>query len=355
MKILRLSTFLDYGGLETRLANISYIHDSNEWVFVCLNRAGHAADIIKNNNKKIINLHAKPSIYSLSTFLKVYKCIQKENPDVIHTSGAEANFHGILAAKLLNVPRIIGEEIGIPKHRRKARFIFSKLYALTDFVIGNSDVVLEAVHKLEKVPLEKLIKIDNPIIFKDLSAYKKQEKSNARFDIIMISRLEPVKNIEAVIRVISKLLKDQIPVHLSMAGTGSHQEKLISEVQKHNLENSISFLGHVPDPYPHLIQADLFVLNSLTEGFSNALVEAMYSKTLSLSTATGAASDIIQDKENGFLIPPNDEVALLEKLKFIISLSKETRLSMAEKGQQNIMNNFSLEKHRKELMKCYNP
>src|SRR5690606_14567094 len=99
MKIIRLSTFLDFGGVETRLANISHFQDENEWLFVTLNREGKAAETIKANHKKLINLNAKPSIYSFTTFLKVYKTLKKEKPDVIHTSGAEANFHGILAAK----------------------------------------------------------------------------------------------------------------------------------------------------------------------------------------------------------------------------------------------------------------
>lgn len=94
MKILRLSTFLDFGGVETRLANISHVQDENEWVFVCLNREGKAAQIIKNNKKRVINLNTKPSIYSFKTFWKVFNILKMEKPDVIHTSGAEANFHG---------------------------------------------------------------------------------------------------------------------------------------------------------------------------------------------------------------------------------------------------------------------
>src|SRR5690606_29137773 len=158
-------------GVETRLANISHVQDENEWVFVCLNRTGKAAETINRNQKKLINLNVPPSIYSLKTFYTVYQTLKKEKPDVIHTSGAEANFHGILAAKLAGIPKIIGEEIGTPNHSKKAQFIFSIIYRFADFVIGNSQAVLDAVQKLDKVPKRKLKKIDNPIIFKDLRGY----------------------------------------------------------------------------------------------------------------------------------------------------------------------------------------
>ena len=189
MKILRLSTFLDFGGVETRLTNVSHVDDDNEWIFVCLNREGKAAQKIKANNKRVICLNVKPSIYSISTIKHVYKVIKKEKPDVVHTSGAEANFHGVLAAKLAGVPIVIAEEIGIPSHSKKAQFIFSKVYKFANFIIGNSSLVLDAVHLLDKVPYNKLIKIDNPIIFRDLEWSTKQSDSKV-FKIITISRLE---------------------------------------------------------------------------------------------------------------------------------------------------------------------
>lgn len=354
MKILRLSTFLDFGGVETRLANVSHVQDDNEWVFVCLHREGKAADLIRASKKKVINLHAKPSIYSFFTLLRVYKMLKKEKPDVIHTSGAEANFHGILAGKFAGIPVIIGEEIGIPSHSKKAQFIFSRVYALADYVIGNSQAVLDVVHQVDKVPQRKLVKIANPILFRDLSACPKESNSEDRFRMLMISRLETVKNIEGVIRVIERLCKDGIAVHLTIAGIGSAEKELKELVTDLKLKNTVSFTGFIKDPYPFLAKADLYILNSFSEGFSNSLVEAMFSKTPSLSTAVGAAPEIITDNENGFLVWPNDDGALYLKLKQIISLSKEKRDEIAKKGHEMIVKNFSLENHIEALMKIYN-
>lgn len=353
MKIIRLSTFLDFGGVETRLANISHVQDENEWVFVCLNREGKAAQIIKNNKKRVINLNTKPSIYSFKTFWKVFNILKMEKPDVIHTSGAEANFHGILAAKLAGVSRIIGEEIGTPNHSKKAQFIFSFVYRFTDFVVGNSQAVLDVVHQLDKVPMRKLIKIDNPILFKNLNTYSRNIFSE-EFRMLMISRLEPVKNIEGVIHALNKIKKNtNFNVKLSIAGSGQSEAGLKQKVKDLGLENEVEFLGFINAPYPYLVNADLYILNSHSEGFSNSLVEAMYSKTPSLSTAVGAAPEIIEDGVNGFLTPANDEEALYQKLKSILGMSKERLSEIGLSGQEKIVQNFSLENHVKELMKIY--
>lgn len=353
MKIIRLSTFLDFGGVETRLATISHIQDENEWVYVFMNREGKAAKIIRKNHKKLINLKGKPSIYSFGTFWSIYQTIKKEKPDVLHTSGAEANFHGILAAKLAGVSRIIGEEIGTPNHSKKAQLIFSFVYRFADFVIGNSQAVLDVVHQLDKVPKRKLVQIDNPILFKDLSAYVRNKPSD-EFQMLMISRLEPVKNIEGMINVLKQLKnKTDLNLRLIIAGSGQSKSALKKQVKDLDLEDHVTFLGFINDPYPYLVNADLYILNSHSEGFSNSLVEAMYSKTPSLSTAVGAAPEIIADSINGFLTPANDEEALYEKIKAIITLPKEKLQEIGMAAHERIVNNFSLENHVNALMKIY--
>lgn len=353
MKILRLSTFLDFGGVETRLTNVSHVNDDNEWVFVCLNKAGKAADKIKANNKRVICLNANPSIYNISTLRKVFSIIKKEKPDVIHTSGAEANFHGVIAAKLAGVPMIIAEEIGIPNHSKKAQFIFSQVYKFANFIVGNSILVLDAVHKLDKVPRKKLVKIDNPLVFHDLD-WSIHKSNNEVFKIVMISRLEPVKNIEGVIGVLSRLIKENIRVELTIAGSGVLENSLKELVSQLGLQDNVHFAGFITDPYPYLQNSDLYILNSFTEGFSNSLVEAMYSKTLSLSTNVGAAPEIIKDFENGFIVPVEDEKALYNKIKDIIALADDQRKNIKESGHQTVVDNFSLKNHISELMKIYN-
>lgn len=353
MKILRLSTFLDFGGVETRLANISHIQDENEWIFVCMNKEGKAAQAIRANNKRVINLHSKPSIYSFNTFLKIYNVIKKEKPDVVHTSGAEANFHGILVAKLAGVKTIIGEEIGTPNHGRKARFIFSNIYKLANYVIGNSDAVLKVVHEIDNVPYSKLKKIANPIIFKELPEKNRREKDQNDFRIVMISRLEPVKNIEGVFNVLSKLIKDQAQIKLTIAGSGSLEKELNQKIIELGLQNHVDFVGFITNPYPYLVNSDLYILNSFSEGFSNSLVEAMYSKTPSLSTAVGSAPEMIEDGVNGFIVAVDDEEVLYKKLKAISTMSQTEREEIALRGHQTVVENFSLEKHIASLMDIY--
>jgi glycosyltransferase involved in cell wall biosynthesis len=351
MKIIRFSTFLDFGGLETRLANVSHWKDENEWVFMCLDREGEAAEKIKENGKRVLNLKTQPSIYSFKTFKRVYKALKKEKPDVLHTSGAEANFHGIIAGKLAGVPQIISEEIGIPSHSRLARILFSLIYKEPKYILGNSNLVLEAVHMLNSVPNSKLRRIDNPLIFKELTEIK--TRPHPEFIISMVSRLETVKNIEGAIRVLGKLIKNYSYVRLIIAGTGSGESSLKELVKKLNLEETVTFLGKISDPYSVYQNSNLYLLNSFTEGFSNSLLEAMYSKTPVLSTAVGSAPEIIKEGENGFLVEPNKEEILFDKLSMILKLDSEKLAEIGRNGHDIVVSKYSLENHIEKLMEVY--
>ncbi len=355
MKILRLNTLLDFGGIETKMANLSTYNDKvNDWVYVALGKGGEAEKKIRANGKRTQVLGFDYKIPSVKTLWKFYKFLKKEKPDVLHTSGAEANFFGFFAGKLAGVPKIIVEEIGVPNQSSVARKIFRFIFNNADFAVGESKVVVDHFVSTYQLNTDKAKVVSNFGLFQYDFSQLIVQKEESIFNILMISRLEKVKNIEGVINVVARLCeKTSRNIKLTIAGSGVLEEELKKKVKEMKLQNQIHFLGFIGDPYPHLLNADLYILNSHSEGFSNSLVEAMYSKTPSLSTAVGAAPEIIEDGINGFLTPANDEEALCNKLKAIIALPKEKLQEIGLAGHEKIVKNFSLENHVNALMKIY--
>lgn len=354
MKILRLSTFLDFGGIESKMVNLSSLEDvENEWVFVALGKGGQSEKKIQAKGKRTVCLHLNHKIPSLSTIWKLFLFLKKEKPDVLHTSGAEANFFGFFAGKLARIPNIIVEEIGIPNHSSKAKKIFQYIFKKADWVVGESKIVVDNLIQTYRLNPSKTKVIHNFGIFKSIETRKDLYKIQETFKIIMISRLEPVKNIECVLNVVKRLKNEGKEIRLSIAGKGSLEEELKSLVQNLEIHENVEFLGLINDPYPYLLNSDLYILNSFTEGFSNSLVEAMYSGTPSLSTNVGAAPEMIKDGENGFVVPVDDEDALFLKIKEIIQMSAMNRNQIGEAGYKTIFENFSLENHVEKLMEIY--
>ena len=355
MKIIRLSTFLDFGGIETKMANLSTYNDKeNEWVFVALGKGGEAEKKIRANGKQTQVLGFDYKIPSIKTIWKLYKFLKKEKPDVLHTSGAEANFFGYFAGRMAGVPKIIVEEIGIPRQSSVAKKIFRFIFRNADYAVGESKAVVDHFVTTYKLDPDKAKVVSNFGLFQyDLSKLIVQ-KDESIFNIVMISRLEKVKNIEGVINVVARLCDTTSRnIRLTIAGSGALEQELKKKVEEMKLQNQVHFLGFITDPYPHLCNADLYVLNSHSEGFSNSLVEAMYSGTPVLSTTVGAASDIIEDSKNGFLTSVNDEEELYLKLLKIVDIPKEVMSKIGSNGQKSIIEKYSLKNHIEQLMSIY--
>lgn len=353
MKIIHITTFLDFGGIESKKVKLSQWNDDNEWIYVSINKGGAAEKSIKTNGKKVHVLNLPYKIPSPRTILKLYQFLIKEKPDIIHTAGSEANFFGFLAGKLAGIPRIIVEEIGIPKHSETANRIFKLIYKKADLVIGESQLVVDNLINNYRLHKNHVRVLYNFGIFNyDFSTIKKT-KSEA-FRILMISRLEPVKNIEGAIELVYRINKETSHnMILTIAGTGSLENALKKKVEELKLENLVNFIGFIEDPYPYLLNSDLYLLNSFSEGFSNSLIEAMYSKTPCLSTAVGSAEEVIQDNVNGFLIPPVNGDILYQKILQIISMTSTQRRQIGEAGGETIENRFSINEHISQLKSLY--
>lgn len=350
MKIIRLTTFLDFGGVEKRLANVSAIKDNNDWIFCAINKGGQAEKEIIKNNKKVFCLYLPYKIPNIKTLYKIYTFIIKKQPDVVHTSGAEANFYGVLAAKLAGVPKIVAEEIGTPSQSALGKLLFRFIFKISNYVVGNSLPVINYLKEKNKVSDKKLSLIPNPILFKELS---KRKNHASIFKLISVSRLEKVKNIQDILYVVKRLKKEGIKIEYNIIGSGSEEITLRKQVEALKLKNEVNFLGFISNPYPHLLHSDLYIINSFTEGFSNSLVEAMYSGTPSLSSKSGSAEEIIIHGKNGWLVEVGDQQSLFLVLKEIISLDSKLRLKIGLSGKKMVEENYSLDSHMKKLLSIY--
>lgn len=350
MKIIRLSTFLDFGGIESKMTNLSSFNDANEIIFCAIGKGGIAEKNILKNKKEVICFELPHQIPSFKTILKLYKFFKQRKPDVVHCSGAEANFHGVIAAKLANVRVIISEEIGISSQSKKAKLIFNFVYKLSDFVLGESKNVIDHLKINYKIKNEKLKVVQNFTLFTKFENNVEKSK-NFFLNIVSVSRLEPVKNIEGIINTLFRLKSENYKFKYRIVGDGSLKENLTDLIDKLSLENEIELIGFQANPVDCYLKSDLFLLNSRTEGFSNSLLEAMYFKKIVISTDVGNAKEMIENGKNGFIIEKEED--LFEKIKFVFNLQKNEIEKIQNQAHQTIVKNFSIESHVNNLYKIY--
>ena len=111
-----------------------------------------------------------------------------------------------------------------------------------------------------------------------------------------------------------------------------------------NLENYIILKGGLSqdDVLIELGNADLFLLPSLSEGISNAVLEAMAMSLPIISTNVGGMNEVIENNKTGLLIDSFSADAIYESLIFSI-LNYDKMIQYAVNGKDYVLKNHNLE------------
>jgi len=128
-----------------------------------------------------------------------------------------------------------------------------------------------------------------------------------------------------------------------IAGYGPLREKLEAQSRALGVASRARFLGYRSDAARVLAALDVFVLPSLWEGMSNAVLEAMAAGKPVIATAVDGNVEQVSDGDTGLLVPPADAGALANA---ILRLADDHVLaaSMGRRGRERVAREFSLER-----------
>ena len=157
--------------------------------------------------------------------------------------------------------------------------------------------------------------LPNPIS-SDLSKLRKNNVTREKI-ILTVGRLNNDKRHDKLIRAVNSLKLESWKVII--IGKGPNKKKLTNLIESLNLSHQIEILSNIKNIHDYYMKASLFVFTSKAEGFPNALLEAMHFGLPCISTDCNyGPSDLITDGKDGFLVPVNDQEALIEKIDKLI-------------------------------------
>lgn len=195
------------------------------------------------------------------------------------------------------------------------RVSLAATYRFADARVAVSSGVADDLAKLSLVGRSKFEVIHNPMplqanLNEDTAVAEAVWRGRQGKRIITIGRLKEQKNHAMLIRAI-KLLSKEVDAALMIVGTGELEEETQRLITEENMQDRVIMAGHVPNPIPFYLAADLFVLSSDYEGFGNVIVEAMACGLPIVSTdCLSGPAEILEDGRHGILTPVGDEVAM---------------------------------------------
>ncbi len=223
--------------------------------------------------------------------------------------------------------------------------MIKKIWKEAEYVVANSQGLKELA--LETEPERHILVIRNGIDISEFTMADTVEHKTT--GIICVSRLIKRKGIRYLIEALS-LLKDR-DISLTLVGEGIQEDELRELAKKLCVDHMIDFKGYVEhDNISRLyMENDIFVLPSLNEGMSNAVLEAMACGLPVIVTDTGGTSELIDG--NGMVIPKKDPGALADALEKLIDEPETGRL-MGYKSRE-IVSQMSWESVAGEYIRLY--
>lgn len=132
--------------------------------------------------------------------------------------------------------------------------------------------------------------------------------------LLMVSRLEPEKNISLALKAFKSIHARYPHAGLVIVGSGSLDGSLKREVRRLSLSNNVSFEGFKLDASSYFQSADIFLNTSLYEGYGMTLIEAGKAGLPVVTTLVGVAQDLLESSRNALICPVGDVNCLNNKL-----------------------------------------
>ena len=155
-----------------------------------------------------------------------------------------------------------------------------------------------------------------------------------------VGSLYPVKGHIHLIKALPEILRACPKTLLLLVGQGELEQVLKAEVVKRNLDAHVRFLGFRSDVPALLSLLDVFVLPSLSEGLSMALLEAMAAGKPVVATKVGGNSELVLDGDTGFLIDSESPESISDRVVEVLR-DKVRAMGMGDRGRCRVQDKFS--------------
>ncbi len=244
--------------------------------------------------------------------------IKEKSPDLIVSFLYRADFVNLLSSYWHQVPVIVSERVNASStynnsslNARINKFLIKRLYPKAKMVINVSKGTKKDLVENFGIDEKKQIVIYNPYNHEKIEKLSCDEvvyELERDKTIVAVSRFRPIKNIVMMIEAFSKVEHD---AKLVLVGDGIEEEMLRALVKKLDIEKRVIFTGAEDNPYKYMSKAAIYVSTSRSEGFPNALVEAMICGCVIVSTdcPSGPREILAPDSDSINMLKEGEEYA----------------------------------------------
>jgi glycosyltransferase involved in cell wall biosynthesis len=237
---------------------------------------------------------------------------------------------------------------------RKHRIAYRLMNGVPDAVFAVSEQVRRSCIEVDGIAPDRVRTIYNGL---DLTRWESPPSApHSGLVVATLGNIRRVKGHDLFVRAAAQLATRFPDASFSIAGDVLEPDyfaELQALVQELGLVDRFRFLGGIADPPAHLAAADIFVLPSRSEGFSNAIVEAMAASLPVIATNVGGNAEAVEDGTTGLIVPPEDVDALAAAISSLLADPTHAR-AMGKAGKLRAQEKFTTEAMMGQIAGAYN-
>jgi len=366
-KLLYVIGSLELGGAEKHLTHIAIGLKKRGWApgFFVLDTNSPLALLLKDNHipihtkilprwvEKIPNKRLRNGIRFVLATPVLLTCLWRLKPQIVHFFLPVGYILGGITSLFAPVKIRIMSRRSLNCYQASQKLcaaLEKRLHKTMTAICANSLRVKENL-EAEGVPASQIRLLYNGINtqpfqgpFDRQGARQQVGLTQETVVFVIVANLFPYKGHEDLLRALA-LIRQSLPSPWALLcvgrdrGAGRHLQHLCKEL---DLSQNVTFLGEQSDGAFFLRMADIGVLCSHQEGFSNAVLEGMAASLPMVVTDVGGNGEAVINGETGLVVPPHTPSALSQAL-LDLALNPAKRLEMGRKGAERVDRLFRLE------------
>ena len=355
MRVLHIIVGLNMGGAESSLFRLITHDSANTHLVVSLGDFGHFGRRLQATGVEVVCLGASPRRLPLGALRELQRVWHRFRPDVLQTWMYHSDLLGGLFAKLHGHDAVLWgvrrSTLDPRVDTRRTIWIARTCARLSHWaprLIVSCGTRATEAHVSLGYNESRMRTIPNGY---DLDQYVPDPVRRRRtraalnlpddsFLIGMVARYAAVKNHKGLLRALATLRERRGDFRAVLIGRGNDaaNKELLADIRRFGLEAQIILLGERSD-IPDLLQGfDLNVLSSTSEGFPNALCEAMATSVPCVTTNVGDSAEIVGS--TGWVVPPKDDMALARAIETALDSCRDP--SRRACARQRVVDRYSI-------------
>ncbi|MBI4456117.1 MAG: glycosyltransferase family 4 protein [Acidobacteria bacterium] len=287
------------------------------------------------------------SLWEIRTLRRI---LEDRQWDIVHFNTPCGIALAAFLSRRARVPvRILSRRVNFPLRGRISRWKY--LYAADYIITVSSGIAATLV--ASGIPRDRV-----EVIYEGVDAVEVGSASCHRLypdsNIVIgcAASLSEEKGHTTLLAAFSRLVSQRPAARLVLLGDGPLRFSLEDQARKLSIAEVVQFLGFQERVASFLRGCDIFVLPSLSEGLSSAILTAMAASLPVVASDIGGIPELVQHGLTGLLVPPQRPQILADALQLLVD-APELRMRYGKAGRQRVLEHFTLDRKVMKTLRIY--